>query len=167
MSWLRKRWYFVAFGAVVLGAVATWILWPSPKPEEQPRARQYLEFTACLLTDDQGITGPTGQPVWAAMQDASLATLAKVQYLSVAGPQTESNALPFANTLAQRHCDLIFAAGSAPAAAVRTAANSFPAVRFYVVTADAPAAGAANPSNVRAVRTQDVASVIKDAVSSR
>jgi basic membrane lipoprotein Med (substrate-binding protein (PBP1-ABC) superfamily) len=167
MSWLRSRWYFVALGVLVVGAAVVWFAWPSSPPPEQPRARQYLEFNACLLTDDQGIAGPTGQPVWAAMQEASLATLAKVQYLAVAGPQTESNALPFANSLAQRRCDLIFAAGPAPAAAVRTAATSFPGVRFYIVTADAPAAGAANPSNVRAVRAQDVASVIRDAVNSR
>jgi basic membrane lipoprotein Med (substrate-binding protein (PBP1-ABC) superfamily) len=150
-----------ALGLVVVAAVVTWFLWPTAPSPEAPRSRQYLEFTACLLTDDQGIDGTTGKPVWAAMQDASLATLAKVQYLAVAGPQTESNALPFANTLAQRRCDLVFAAGSAPVAAVRDAARSFPGVRFFVVTADA----AANPSNVRAVRVDDVGRVIKDAVA--
>jgi basic membrane lipoprotein Med (substrate-binding protein (PBP1-ABC) superfamily) len=164
MSWLRSHRLLVSSGVglLVAAAVLTWILWPSPRPE-QPRARQYLEFTACLLTDDQGIVGTTGKPVWAAMQDASLATLAKVQYLAVAGPQTESNAVPFANGLAQRHCDLVFAAGAAPVAAVRVAAQSFPSQRFFVVTADT----SANPANVRTVRVEDVGQVIKDAVAAR
>jgi basic membrane lipoprotein Med (substrate-binding protein (PBP1-ABC) superfamily) len=164
MSWLRsRRLLAVGVGAVAAVALLTWVLWPSAPKPEQPRARQYLEFTACLLTDDQGIAGPTGKPVWTAMQDASLATLAKVQYLAVAGRQTESNALPFANTLAQRQCDLVFASGPAPVAAVRAAGRSFPWVRFYVVISDSTA----NPGNVSSVRVEDVGRVIKDAVAAR
>jgi basic membrane lipoprotein Med (substrate-binding protein (PBP1-ABC) superfamily) len=126
-----------AVAVVVIFAGGLWFWWPAPAPPP-PRARPYLDFTACLLTDDQGIAGPSA-PVWAGLQDASLATRAKVQYLAVPGPQTESNALPFANSLAQRQCDLIFAAGVAPVAAARAVAPGYPAIHFYLVAASSPA----------------------------
>jgi hypothetical protein len=122
----RARWLPVAAGLVV-PALLVWALWPTPKQTEQPRARQYLDFTACLLTDADGVTGAQAAPVWAGMQDASQATHAKVQYLSVSGPQTVENAMPFLNSLAQGHCDLVVAVGDAPVAAVRAGAGKFPA----------------------------------------
>jgi basic membrane lipoprotein Med (substrate-binding protein (PBP1-ABC) superfamily) len=116
--------------AAVMAGLAVWGLWPHAEAE---RARQYLAFTACLLTDDKGVNGPPARPLWAGMQDASLATHAKVQFLEVSGEQTTANAATFVASLAQGHCDLVFAAGQAPAAAVRDVATSFPDVRFYLV----------------------------------
>jgi hypothetical protein len=65
--------------AVLVVGLAAWILWPSPRP------RPYLAFTACLLTDEQGVAGSAAGAVWAGMQDASLATRAKVQYVPAVG----------------------------------------------------------------------------------
>lgn len=128
------RWPFAAVALIVVGG-AVWVAIlatrsPAPPP---PRARQYLEFTACLLTDERGITGPEAAPVWAGMQEASLTTRAKVQYLAVAGPQTVDNAVPYLNSLAQRRCDLVLAAGAVPTGAVGKAAAQFPRTRFVVV----------------------------------
>jgi hypothetical protein len=162
----RHRWPSVAVALVVLvGAVWVVVLAtrsPAPPP---PRARRYLEFTACLLTDERGITGPEAKPVWAGMQDASLATHAKVQYLAVSGPQTVDNAVPYANSLAQGRCNLVLAAGAVPGSAVGKAAPLFPGTRFVVV-GDAPAAAnvvavnAATPETVRPAVTR----IVTDAV---
>nr|BFE65694.1 hypothetical protein GCM10020063_102200 [Dactylosporangium thailandense] len=73
-------------------------LWPDPATEP-PREREYLEFTACLLTPQDGVRGAAAGPVWAAMQDASQQTKAKVQYLEVSGAQTVENAVTFLNSL--------------------------------------------------------------------
>ncbi|MCW2937740.1 MAG: hypothetical protein JWN00_725 [Actinomycetia bacterium] len=67
-----------------------------------PRARQYLTFKACLLTDAQGITGKDAVPVWAGMQKASLETRARVQYLPAFGPTTVANAIPYLTSLIQQ-----------------------------------------------------------------
>jgi hypothetical protein len=119
-------------GAAVI-ALLVWALWPSSAPPPAPRARQYLTFTACLLTSQRGIADPKAAPIWAGMQDASLATRAKVQYLAVTGPQTVDNAVTFVNTLAQTHCNLIIAAGDIPDGAVQKAAPTFPTTAFYAV----------------------------------
>lgn len=103
----------------------------------QPRARLYLAFTACLLTDAHGLTGPQAAPVWAGMQDASLATHAKVEYLPVMSGPTAADAAPFLASLAARQCRVIVAAGPAPAAAVAASARRYPAIRFAVAGAHA------------------------------
>jgi hypothetical protein len=61
---------------------------------------------------ERGLTDTSAGPVWAGLQDASLATHAKVQYLAITGPQTVDNGVPFLNTLAQTGCNLIFAAAT-------------------------------------------------------
>lgn len=128
----RRRWAVVGTGVLVI-ALLVWALWPEPRPAPPSRARQYLAFTGCLLTDDHGIGGPAAAPVWAGLQDASLATHAKVQFLEVTGEQTGENAAPFVASLAQSHCDLVFATGPAPSAGVRQSAAAFPRVRFYLI----------------------------------
>jgi hypothetical protein len=55
--------------------------------------------------------GAAAAPVWAGMQDASLATHAKVQYLQVTGEATVGNALPYLATLVQRRYAVVFGAG--------------------------------------------------------
>lgn len=125
----RHRWP-VAGGVCVVALLGVWALWPAEPP---PRARQYLEFTACLLAGARGIAEPAAGPVWGGMQEASRATRAKVQYLAVVGPQTADNAAPFLASLAQGRCDLVFVAGEGPIAAVPTIAGRFPDARFYAV----------------------------------
>jgi hypothetical protein len=133
----RLRWWLgLAAAALLVAVLLVWAL--RPAPTQQPRARQYLSFTACLLTDAREVAGPDAAPVWAGMQEASLATRAKVQYLSVAGPQTVENALPFLSSLAQRRCDLVFAAGAVPVGAVRQGASTFPGTHFVVVGTGVP-----------------------------
>ena len=127
----RRGWYagVAAVALVVLGVVLA--LWVTREPE--PRARQYLDFTACLLTDAQGVAGPEAAAAWASMQEASLETRAKVQYLAVAGEQTTANALTFLASLAQSNCSLVFAAGDLPRDAVVAGAGRFPGVKFVIV----------------------------------
>jgi basic membrane lipoprotein Med (substrate-binding protein (PBP1-ABC) superfamily) len=141
----RRRWWAAGAAGLVAAAVLTWLWWPSPPA---PRARQYLAFTGCLLTDARGVSGGAA-PVWAGLGDASLKTRAKVQYLPVFGEQTTANAVPYLSSLIQRHCDVIFAVGDAPVAAAVAAAPGYPKIRFVVV-ASTPVAGsaAAAPSNV-------------------
>jgi basic membrane lipoprotein Med (substrate-binding protein (PBP1-ABC) superfamily) len=111
--------------------VVAW--WPHGRPSVPLRARQYTNFTACLLTDSGGIAAPPAATVWAGMQDASTATRAKVQYLAVVGPQTQANAETFLTSLAQGRCNLILAAGPLATSVVRTGAPTYPGVRFVVV----------------------------------
>src|SRR5581483_9589438 len=111
MGELVRRWWFWAGVAAVLVVVGlvTWLAWPSPEP--QPRARPYLEYTACLLTDGQGIAGPVAQAVWDGMEDASLDTHARVQYQQVVGEASVGNALPYLSSLIQRRCAVVVAVG--------------------------------------------------------
>jgi basic membrane lipoprotein Med (substrate-binding protein (PBP1-ABC) superfamily) len=153
----RNRWLAVgAAGLVVVVAVATWLLWPSAP---QPRARQYLAFNACLLTDAQGLAGAAAKPVWAGMQAASLKTRAKVEYVPVYGEATAANATPYLNGLIQRHCDLILAAGPAQVAAVHEAAGKYRSVHFVVVDG-----GSGYPSNVSRV-TATAPTEVRDRVA--
>jgi basic membrane lipoprotein Med (substrate-binding protein (PBP1-ABC) superfamily) len=118
----------------------------------------YGSFTACLLTDDRGVGGTAAAPVWAGMQDASLATRAKVQYLAVVGAATRDNARAYLSGLEQRHCDVIVAVGGAQVDAVYADAPRVPAQRFVVVGGGAGAA-----SNVTVV-TATGATELRDAV---
>jgi basic membrane lipoprotein Med (substrate-binding protein (PBP1-ABC) superfamily) len=133
----RKRAIILgALAAVIVAIGATWLLWPS-SPPPPPRARQYLAFTACLLTGPQGIQAADAAPVWAGMQQASLATRAKVQYLSVTDPQTTENASAFLASLTQSRCNLVFATGDKPTAATRNDAAKYPSMAFYVISSGA------------------------------
>ncbi|MBQ1051958.1 hypothetical protein KBX50_26305 [Micromonospora sp. C51] len=85
------------------------------------------------MTDDQGISGVAAAPVWAGMQETSVATLTKVQHLSVVGPQTADNAAAFVAGLTQSQCDLVILVGEAPSAAAVAAAARFPTQRFLAV----------------------------------
>jgi hypothetical protein len=148
----QPKWRTVVAVAVstVVVAVVVWALWPSRRLAEQPLARQYHDFDVCLLTDARGVTGPDAQPMWAGIQDASLAQRVRAQYLSVVGDQNAQNAATFLASLAQGRCDMVFAAGAVQAEAVRANAQTFPQVAFYVVDP-----GTSQP-NVSAVDTADV-----------
>jgi hypothetical protein len=140
-------WIGAAVG-VVLGALVVWLVWPEERPEP-PRSRLYLEYTACLLTDAEGVAGAAAAPVWAGMRDASRATHAKVQFLQVTGEATVGNALPYLATLVQRRCAVVFAVGPAQVAAVAADAAKHPEVRFVVAGGSSPA------SNVTAIDSSD------------
>ncbi|MCS0637855.1 BMP family ABC transporter substrate-binding protein [Streptomyces sp. LP05-1] len=156
----RNGWALGAVAVLVLGVVAAVLIagrgGESGPPD--PRARQYKEFDACLLTDEKGIAeGAPGAPVWAGMQRASLETRARVTYVPVVGEQSVKNAGPFLNGLLQRDCELVLAAGRAPVAAVTAAAGDHPDLRFVVVPpagstgSTDPAAKGGTAKNVTAV----------------
>src|SRR5689334_13434218 len=135
-AWTRKQ-QILAAAALLLaaGGVLTWLLWPTPKTDA-PRERQYRSTTACLLTDDKGISSDPASAAWAGMQDASTATQIKVQYLSIAGPQTAANGLSFFNSLGVQKCTVIVAAGPTPVAAMVEGYTQFPGVRLVAVAGD-------------------------------
>jgi len=132
-----RKWQILATGVALLliAAAVTWLLWPDAKAPA-PRERQYRATTACLLTDDQGVVGDPAKSAWAGMQEASTATLIKVQYLSIAGPQTAANGLSYFNSLGVQKCTVIVAAGPAPVAAMVEGYKQFPDVRMVAVAGD-------------------------------
>ena len=148
---LAHRWWTTGIAAVVLAAIVIPLVIgftsgsTSPRALPPARARAYLAFDACLLTGAQGLADPAVGPVWAGMQDASLATHAKVSYLAVAGPQTVGNAIPYANTLLQRQCNVILGVGQSQVDAINQAAPANKSARFVVVGASS------NAPNVTAV----------------
>lgn len=127
----RSRVLTVAGAAVVVaGCVAVGVMVSLPSA---PRARQYLAFTACLLTDAHGLNGQPAATVWAGLEDASLATHAKAEYLPVMTGPTAADAAPFVASLVARQCKVVIAAGQAPSAAVAVSARRYPGVQFAVV----------------------------------
>ncbi|MEV8517868.1 hypothetical protein [Dactylosporangium sp. NPDC051484] len=160
---LLQRWLAGGAAGLVVAIGLAFVLWPDPAPEPS-REREYLQFTACLLTPQDGVRDAAAEPIWTAMQDASQQTKAKMQYLEITGAQTVENAVTFLNSLAQGGCDLIFAAGDLPVRAVAQGAKAFPAKRFVTVGG----ATAANVSAVDAVTPHDeVVRLITDAVAGR
>lgn len=126
----------------------------SGRYEPPIRARQYSAYTACLLTDSQGITSAATKPVWAAMQAASAATTAQASYLAIQGDATEANAETYLNTLALRGCNVIVTIGALPDLAARDRAGAYPKIHFAVVgpTVSLPSnASAIHPDTVRNV----------------
>lgn len=169
---LRGRGAWVAGGAaaVVLGLVGAWLF----AGEEQaappdPRARQYQDFDACMLTGDKGITrGTLAASAWEGMQQASRETLARVTYVPVTGPQSVGNVQPFLNSLIQRQCDVVVAVGAPQVQVTRAAAGKNAAVRFVLVD-DAPAEKAETAGNVTVAKPDEslkatVAQAIRRAV---
>jgi basic membrane lipoprotein Med (substrate-binding protein (PBP1-ABC) superfamily) len=146
---VRQEYLLVIAVAAVAAGLVVFMLWPAGAP---PRARPYLAFAACLLTDGQGIAGAAARPVWAGMGDASLATRVKVQYLPSVGAVTVEDVRPYLAGLVQRHCDLIVAVGPAQVAAVAADAHAYPRVRFAVV-------GGASRANVTAVENGPASAV--------
>ncbi|GAA2676860.1 hypothetical protein [Actinoplanes palleronii] len=133
---------------VVAGAVTAWALQPDP----EPRQREYLDATACLLTDQQGISSSQAAPVWSAMSAAGTAHLVRVQYLAVNGEQTAGNASTYLTSLADGRCGVVIAVGAAQVAAVSDIARTSPAVRFATV------GGGTAAANVQLLATGEQAS---------
>lgn len=128
------RWW-IGGGAAVVGLLA-WLLWPD---DPAPRARVYTEATACLLTPAAGVADPQAAPVWAGMQQASLATRGKVQFLEVDGPQTSKQAQTYLATLAGGGCDLVLTVGKPQNDALTASAASYPKKSFVLVGQGTPA----------------------------
>ena len=99
--------------------------------------------------------------IWlaAAMQSASLATHVMVSYLPDGGPGDATDML---NTLAERHCGIIIATGTA-ARPVLAAARAYPHQRFLLVAAH-PTAGAAPTPNAAVVTVADAPQRIDQAI---
>jgi hypothetical protein len=124
-GWL---WVIVTALAVAGAGIAVPVLSQS----HPPQARQYLNVSACLLTDTSGVVpGTPAAPVWTAMQSASVQTRVMVSYLSSTGP---SDVSPMLATLAQRKCGLIVTTAAAAGQAVSTA-RAFPHQQFMIVAA--------------------------------
>jgi hypothetical protein len=117
----------VVVGVVVVLLVVTLTSGPAP------RARLYLAFTACLLTDSHGLAGRPAAQAWSGMQKASLATRAKVEYLPVMSGSTPAAAMPYLASLLQRHCKVVIAAGSAQVAALVSEKGRPPGVRLVAM----------------------------------
>lgn len=109
--------------------------WPGGRGQAAPqaRARVYANVDACLLTDARGVSDPAVAPVWAGLEDVSATGRARASYLSVTGPATTANALPFLGSLLMRGCAVIVAAGAPERAAVLADARQYPAVRFVIL----------------------------------
>jgi hypothetical protein len=133
---VRRVWWVTSAVLVLIASALAWLLFPAASQPPAPRARQYLAFTACLLTGERGIADPAAEPAWAGLQDASLATRIKVEYLPIVGPQNINNAVLYINTLTQRHCNVIVAVKGVPSAAVMREAPAHPDTVFYVFGAD-------------------------------
>ena len=128
--------WVIAAVVAVAGCVAGVLVVTAPGSRATPpvRARQYLAFTACLLTDSRGVAGSPAAQVWAGMQDASLTTHAKAEYLPVYG-STAAAAQPYLASLVQRRCGMVLAVGAAQVAAVAADAGRYPQARFVAISA--------------------------------
>lgn len=134
-DWTRRQWLItvgVCLPAVIAGAA--WALWPDQDGEV--RERRYSAETACLLTDEHGVTREPGRTAWESMREISVDSLVKVQHVAITGAQDPANALVFYNTLAVQRCTVIVAAGDLPAAALREGRSRFPGIEQVTVTGD-------------------------------
>jgi basic membrane lipoprotein Med (substrate-binding protein (PBP1-ABC) superfamily) len=147
----RRGWAAGGAGVLVLGVLGAWLLTGDQDGPPDPRARQYAEVDACLLTGEEGITpGTPAASVWEGMQKASLETLARVNYVPVTGPQSVDNVGPFFNSLIQRQCEVVLAVGTSQVQVTRAAAAKHPEVRFVVVD------GTSGTKAVKAVKAGNV-----------
>jgi hypothetical protein len=127
----RWRWVAAACAVLVIGGLTGGLL-ATASSGPAPRARVYLAFTACLLTSSQGLSSPQAAAAWAGMEDASLATRAKVQYLAVPPGTSGVGARPYLTSLLLRKCGAVVATGPAQTAAVTADAPRYGSVRFAV-----------------------------------
>ena len=159
MSRMALRWRLVT-GAVAVAALTvgiTWVVWPSGKQSYDPPAhtRQYIAFTACLLTGPAGLADTQAHAVWSGMEAASSATNAQVSYVSVpvGEADTVGVATPLANSLVQQHCGVVVAVGASEVAAVQAVAAQHAEMRFVLV------GGGSSASNVAVLPQPGVSSV--------
>ncbi len=104
------------------------------------------------------MAGPAAVPVWEGMEKASEATLVRVQYQAVIGPDTVANALPYLAGLIQGQCGVIFAVGPSQVGAVAVHAPRFPEVRFVVVGGQV---SGTNVTRIDAVSASEVSAAVQ------
>jgi basic membrane lipoprotein Med (substrate-binding protein (PBP1-ABC) superfamily) len=165
---LRRRWWVAAAVVVLIGAVAVIVviaLRPRPRYLPPSRAREYRDYTACLLTGPQALTDSGAKAAWAGMQDASATTLIQVSYLAAAGPETMANVSPYAAALVQRRCDLIVAVGPVEVDAAAQQAAAHLEIRFVLVAAEVGGGrGGANVTMVPAGDPKELRSAVAGVV---
>jgi hypothetical protein len=166
---VSRRWWWIGAAVVAgLAGVLAVVLWPSPSTVYDPpaRARQYLAFSACLLTGPAGLADASARAVWSGMQEASSATRAKVTYLAAVGAaETVGSVTPFANSLVQQHCGLVLAVGAVEVQTVQSVAAANTGVDFVLVGGGAVARNVAVvPAGGAAQVSARVASVVTAAV---
>lgn len=154
----RRGWTLGGAAVLALALVGVWVFAGGGQDgPPDPRARQYKEFDACLLTDEKGIvTGAPAAPVWEGMQAASLETRARVTYVPVVGEPSAADARPFFNSLMQRKCDVVLAVGASQVEVTQAGAKDHPKARFVVVD------GSGAAGNITVVKSGDG---LKDAVA--
>jgi hypothetical protein len=154
----RYPWPSAAIGAVVFASLISLVLLQlqSPPPPYHPaaRSRQYADYTACLLTDESGLSGPEAAAVWSGMQQASTKTTEQVSYLAVEGDQTLTNAETYFNTLAGRGCDVILAAGALPAQAATARSSAYPKITVFTYPHAGGSSGTETTTDVEASLTK-------------
>jgi len=158
--------------ATCIVAICAYTLWPpaaAPAYRPTARAKAYAQYTACLLTDEAGITAQTAKPVWAGMQAASAKSAEQVSYLTMAGPDTAASAETYVNTLALRGCNLILATGNLPDQAVDVRAAAYPALEFIttpmsVAAATSTASAEHNVTAIPAGKASDVQAAVESAL---
>jgi hypothetical protein len=151
----------VAVAAVGL-VITAWVLWPRPATVATPRARQYLDASACLLTGSSGVApGTPGAQAWHAMQSASLASHVMISFLPGTGPADVPAML---NTLVERRCGVIVVT-AASQVQVADAAKANPGQRFVLVTPSITAGPAVVPPNAVVVPAADASGRIDQEVS--
>lgn len=164
--WLRSRrvWWVAGLALLVVAVATSVVLVLGNRGRQLPptRARQYRSVDACLLTGPAGIVEQQTAAVWSGMQDASSATLVRVSYLAVVGPETPANAQPFAESLLQRRCQVIVAVGEVEVGAVATEAPKHSDVRFVLIGGQA---GGGNVSVVPLGSRQGIRPAVADAVT--
>ncbi|MGK3204327.1 hypothetical protein [Amycolatopsis sp. MEPSY49] len=163
---MRRGWVVAtAVGIVVVGGVAVAIRWPSGGGDGLPpaRARVYADFSACLLTGEQGLASPGAGPVWTGLQDASGDTGVKVSYLAATGPATEANYLPYVNSLVQRRCDVVVTVGEPGTTVVAAQAPAHSAIRFVTVGGSGATSANVSPVRVSEHVRDDVAATVRQA----
>ena len=147
--------------AIALAAAAVALLARGNSPQVPARASQYTASTACLLTDSHGINAAPASIVWAGMEDAAMTTHAKATYLTVNGPDTAANAIPYANSLVEERCNVVLAVGTPETSAVTRIAARNPKTTFVIVSDSTGFATA----NLKAIGfTADTRSQVKQTV---
>jgi basic membrane lipoprotein Med (substrate-binding protein (PBP1-ABC) superfamily) len=128
----RRSWITIGAVLVLLIGIAV-LAWPRGRQLPPTRAREYRDVEACLLVGPAGITDSQNATVWAGMQEASAATKARVTYMVAVGPETQANALPFAQALVQKGCAVIVAAGPVESGAAAGVARQHKEIDFILI----------------------------------
>lgn len=167
MKLTERRWLAAGTAGLLAIALAAAValLVRGNSPQAPTRASQYTASTACLLTDSHGINAAPASTVWAGMEDASMATRAKATYLTVNGPDTAANAIPYANSLIEERCNVVLAVGTPQTGALIQIATHNPKTSFVIV-GNSTASATANlktisiTANTRSQVEQTVAALV-------